>query len=80
MMRDMMTGFGGTWVATEKGALLTVTEGPTGPTKDRTKLEVVRTAAGLWMRFPNQKQVLTFTYVAPTPPADFGMDEFLGKK
>lgn len=81
MLRDMMVGFGGTWVATKSGALLTTTDGPSGPVKDEEPLEVVRTDNGLSLLMSKDKAPdLAFTYVAETAPSDFGYDEFFAKK
>ncbi|KAA0235712.1 MAG: hypothetical protein EDM74_12045 [Armatimonadetes bacterium] len=81
MLRDMMVGFGGTWVETASGAKLTVTEGPSGPVNEKETLEVVRTQSGLTLRMPKGSTPdLVFTFVEEIAPPEFGYDEFLGPK
>jgi hypothetical protein len=81
MLRDMLVGFGGSWIQTPTGAKLTITEGPSGPLKGNESLEAVRTETGLILRAPQPNgEDMVFTYVGESLPKDFGMDDFLGPK
>ncbi|MEQ1932624.1 MAG: hypothetical protein ABL962_01910 [Fimbriimonadaceae bacterium] len=85
VMRDMMVGYSGTWVATKDGAMLTVTEGPTGETT-RQRIQVWRTEAGIKV-LPAADGAIDidyipayYKYVGPIPPKGFVYEEFVGLK
>lgn len=81
MMRNMLTGYGGPWKAASGGAILTVTEGPTGKANGKEKLTATRTEQGVTLSLKGSNQrVMRFTYRALAAPQDFGYDEFLGPK
>lgn len=81
MMRNMLTGYGGPWKVAAGGAILTVTEGPTGKANGKEKLTATRTEQGVTLSLTGSNQrVMRFTYLALAAPQDFGYDEFLGPK
>lgn len=81
MMRNMLTGYGGTWVETKGVVTLTVTDGPTGKTGGKERIIVTRTVGGVTLSLGGSKDPpMRFTYVGPSAPKDFGFDEFLGPK
>ena len=79
MMRDMLIGYGGTWVVDKGGAILTVNEGPTGKTSGKEVFKATRTATGIMLSDEGSSGLgLSFTYLGPSAPKEFGYAEFLG--
>ena len=79
MMRNMLTGYGGTWAKDKGGATLTVNEGPTGKTNGKEKLTATRTDSGVTLSLKvSTDRAMLFTYLGSAAPKDFGYYEFLG--
>jgi hypothetical protein len=81
MMRDMLTGYGGTWAEDKGDATLTVNEGPTGKASGKERITATRTNSGVKLSLKGSTGHATrFTYVGLVAPKEFGYDEFLGPK
>jgi len=83
MMRDMLSGFGGTWIKGKdnENATFTINEGPSGKRKGNEKLTATRTASGITLSLAGTNSPpMKFKFVAPSAPKEFGYDEFLGPK
>jgi hypothetical protein len=80
MMRNMLTGYGGTWVETKGVATLTVMMGPTGKTSGKEMFSATRTDVGVTLSLGGMNPPMRFTYVGPSAPKGFGYDEVLGPK
>ncbi len=83
MMINMMSGWGGTYLETESGAVFTTTEGPAGATDKKEETTVTTTSKGITLAMPDGKgggMSIELAWESDAIPEEFDFDSFLGKK